>query len=192
MSENTYWGTVPGPTEFEFIEPGDYTDNRGTENDGHAVWMGESLVEGSLDDWQKFARALIEKIDGARVPATPEQIADQVIEEAKATMSGWANYTYTPSQDQYREMIVAAVNADRAQSPALTAARQWADRYRGMVGADDTFTGSLLFSEAEALADLLAIAGEPGLAKMLLESWTVNDSESDHYRDEVAAAIARY
>lgn len=52
MSNNTYWGNVP--RHAHVIEPGEFEDNGGIENDHPAVWMGECLVEGSSEAWRAF------------------------------------------------------------------------------------------------------------------------------------------
>lgn len=61
MANNTYWGAVPSAPSF--IEPGDYIDNYGTENDTHAIEMGEVLVEGTLTAWREFAERLTTLLD---------------------------------------------------------------------------------------------------------------------------------
>src|SRR5690606_25008436 len=47
---------------------------------------------------------------------------------------------------------------------AMEALQNWVDQFQGMWDLADSFYGSLNFSEAEALADLLAVAHRPDLA----------------------------
>ena len=58
-----------------------------------------------------------------------------------------------------------------------TAAKAWATKYAAMWDCAESFHGSLNLSEAEALADLLAVAGEPNLAVILVQEWAAEDPE---------------
>ncbi|NLA64975.1 MAG: hypothetical protein GX862_03415 [Leucobacter sp.] len=60
MSDNTYWGNVP--RHAHILEPGEFEDNNGTENDRPAIWLGECLVEGSREAWLHFAQELIKEL----------------------------------------------------------------------------------------------------------------------------------
>lgn len=69
---------------------------------------------------------------------------------------------------------------------------EWARVYARMYDATD-FHASLTYIEAEALADLLHVAGEPNLAITLIEEWAENDPEEVEFHDnEISEAIARY
>ena len=51
----------------------------------------------------------------------------------------------------------------------MEALQNWVDRFQGMWDFADSFYGSLNFLEAEALADLLAVAHRPDLAALLMQ-----------------------
>ena len=70
---------------------------------------------------------------------------------------------------------------------------EWSRKYEGMVGSADSFHGSLNFSEAEALAELLAVTGRYDLAYNLMQEWGENDEDArlDHGED-LDTALTRY
>lgn len=82
---------------------------------------------------------------------------------------------------------------------AASASYAWAEAYADMWDMADSFHGSLLLSEAVALADVLAAAGRGDLAATLIRGWGIEDPEAvdDHNENaedphHIARMIYRY
>jgi len=66
---------------------------------------------------------------------------------------------------------------------------QWVSIYERMTPAD-SFHESLNYPEAEALANLLAVAGRHDLAQILIEEWAEGDPEAaEDYAEDLADYI---
>lgn len=74
----------------------------------------------------------------------------------------------------------------------MEALQNWVDRFQGMWDFADSFYGSLNFLEAEALADLLAVAHRPDLAALLMQGWDENDPENEEYAEQLHYLLAHY
>jgi hypothetical protein len=80
------------------------------------------------------------------------------------------------------------------QGQLVDAAADWADAYSRMWDMADDFHGSLNLAEIAPLSKMLALAGRPDLAAIMLREWAIIENAEgaldDDRREELAELVA--
>lgn len=122
------------------------------------------------------------------LPKHPDVIVSEIIDDL--TERGTINFCGLERVPTRREVQEATVYA--AIKAAHETLYEWERIYSRMYDAD-TFHASLNYSEAEALAGMLAAVGRYDLARNLIETWAEHDPEmAEEYAEDVAENLREY